>query len=150
VGVSNHSPSQVSALIRSCTRAGVALSTTQPELSLLHHGPIDDGDLDQAIELGLQPLAWSPIGGGRLAVPDAGDDPAIAPVVGVLDRIAEREGVDRTAVALAWVLAHPSRPVAIIGTQRVERITAATDALTVRLSRLDWYDLIAAAGHPLP
>ena len=62
-----------------------------------------------------------------------------------------REGVDRATVALAFALAHPCRPVAIIGTQRPERINAALDALTVTLDRADVYAIIQASeGQPLP
>ena len=59
--------------------------------------------------------------------------------------------MDRAAVALAFVLAHPSNPVAIIGSQTPERIRAATATLEVRLDRGDVYDIIeAATGLPLP
>jgi len=152
VGTSNLTPSQHSALHHHCVAAGVELVTIQPELSLLHQDPIDDGTLDQAMAHDLVPLAWSPVGGGRLVADDAtsGRTGTEAAVVAVLDRLAEREGVDRAAIALAWVLAHPSRPVAIVGTQRPDRIAAAADALRVQLDRSDWYELAAAAGRPLP
>jgi predicted oxidoreductase len=142
VGVSNHSVTQTAAL-QSYLEA--PLVTTQPELSLLHLDPIDDGVLDAAMQHDLTPLAWSPLGGGRLATGDA--PPGL---VATLDELAEREGTTRTAVALAFVLAHPSRPIPIIGTQRPERIRQAAAALEVNLSRSDWYRLVAAAGRELP
>jgi len=38
-----------------------------------------------------------------------------------------------------------------VGTQRPERLRACADALRVRLSRRDWYDVLAASqGHPHP
>lgn len=143
IGVSNHSPSQVAAL--QAHLGDVPLATVQPELSLLHIDPIDDGVLDGAMAGGLTPLAWSPLGQGRLATGDAA--PAL---LSAIDAVAERESVSRSTVALAWVMAHPSRPVPIIGTQRPERIREAAGALDVALSRADWYSLIAAAGRPLP
>ena len=58
---------------------------------------------------------------------------------------------DKAAVAIAFVLAHPARPVAIIGSQRVERLQDAATALEVGLSRADAYRIIEAAeGVPLP
>ena len=143
IGVSNHSPSQVAAL--QAHLGDVPLATVQPELSLLHIDPIDDGVLDGAMAGGLTPLAWSPLGQGRLATGDAA--PAL---LSAIDAVAERESVSRSTVALAWVMAHPSGPVPIIGTQRPERIREAAGALDVALSRADWYSLIAAAGRPLP
>jgi predicted oxidoreductase len=71
--------------------------------------------------------------------------------VATLDRLAEREGVERTTVALAFVLAHPSRPVAIVGTQRPERLAEAARAIEVHLDRNDAYDIVEASeGVPLP
>ncbi|MGA1345475.1 MAG: aldo/keto reductase [Ilumatobacteraceae bacterium] len=69
----------------------------------------------------------------------------------VLDEIAAREGSDRSTVALAFVLAHPSRPIAIIGTQRPERIAATSDVGRVTLDRADVYAIVQASeGRPLP
>jgi predicted oxidoreductase len=143
VGVSNHSPSQVAAL--QAHLGDVRLVTTQPELSLLRLDPIDDGTLDAAMASDLTPLAWSPLGGGRIA------SGAIPPgLASAIDAVAERDGVSRAAVALAWVMAHPSGPIPIIGTQRSERIRDAGAAVEVELSRADWYALVAAAGRELP
>ena len=142
VGVSNMAPSQVDAL---AAHLGHPPATVQPELSLLHLDPLWDGTLDQCLRDGVVPLAWSPLAGGRLATD------AHAELTPLLDRLAAREGVDRSAIALAFVLAHPSRPVAIVGSQRPERLEAATTALGVHLTRSDAYDLIeAATGEPLP
>ncbi len=142
LGVSNHTPTQLAALQ---AHLDVPLATTQPELSLLHLDPIDDGVLDAAMQHGLTPLAWSPLAGGRLM---SGDAPSA--LVEVLDALAEREGATAGAVALAFVLAHPSGAIPIVGTQRPERIREAATALDVRLSKADCYSLIAAAGRALP
>ena len=143
-GVSNHTPAQVAALQ---AHLPVPLATNQPELSLHHRAPLHDGTLDQCLERAITPLAWSPLAGGRLA---SGDGVPSA-LLERLDRLAAREHVTRAAVALAFVLAHPARPVAIVGTQRIERLAELTAAAQVRLSRRDVYDLIVAAqGEPLP
>jgi predicted oxidoreductase len=144
VGVSNHTPAQTAAL---AAHLPFTLVSTQPEFSAAHLAPMRDGTFDDCMRAGTAVLAWSPLAGGRLATGD-GVRPEL---LDVLDRLAERESVDRTAVALAFVLAHPARPVAIIGTQRPERITAATAALGVQLSRADVYAIVQASeGVPLP
>ena len=69
----------------------------------------------------------------------------------VLDEIASRERTDRASVALAFVLAHPARPIAIIGTQRPERIATSLEAARVTLDRADVYAIVQASeGRPLP
>ena len=69
----------------------------------------------------------------------------------MLDALAAREGVDRATVAIAFVLAHPAAPVAIIGSQNPERIAGTTAALDVELTRTDVYAIIQASeGVPLP
>ena len=49
--------------------------------------------LDQAMRLGLTPLAWSPLGGGRLLAPVNARDKAVA---AELDRIGAEQGVGRS------------------------------------------------------
>jgi predicted oxidoreductase len=49
------------------------------------------------------------------------------------------------------VLAHPSRPVAIVGTQQLGRVADAVAASAVRLTRSEVYEIIEASeGVPLP
>ena len=147
VGLSNYTPSQHDAL------AGLLdfpIAAIQPQFSAAHLEPMRDGTFDRAMRDGIVPMAWSPLAGGALATGDT--VAAVRPeLIGVLDRIAQREEVDRAVVALAFVLAHPSRPVAIIGSQQPQRIAAANTALRVYLDRNDCYDIIEASeGVPLP
>jgi predicted oxidoreductase len=144
VGVSNHTPAQVAAL-----RAHLPfpLASNQPEYSALHLDPLRDGTFDDCMGHATVPLVWSPLAGGRLATGD-GVGPEL---LDALDRLAEREQVDRATIALAFVLAHPAAPVAIIGSQSPERIAASTAALGVVLGRSDVYAIIQASeGVPLP
>jgi aryl-alcohol dehydrogenase-like predicted oxidoreductase len=86
---------------------------------------------------------------GRLAAADG--DATARRVIAALDLLAVREGVSQAAVAIAWVLAHPARPVALIGSQTPQRLKDAAAALRVQLSRTDWYGvLVAARGAPMP
>lgn len=144
LGVSNHTPAQVEAL---CAYLRHPIISNQPEYSVARLGAQRDGTLDQCMRLGLTPLAWSPLAGGAVVTGEG-----IRTELSVaLDRLAGREGVGRAAVALAFVLAHPSRPVAIVGTQSRERLREATDALRVQLDRRDVYDLVQASeGVALP
>ena len=76
---------------------------------------------------------------------------AAAELLEVLDSLAAREGVDRATIAIAFVLAHPAAPVAIVGSQNPGRIAGTTAALDVELTRTDVYSIIQASeGVPLP
>ncbi len=144
IGVSNHTPAQVSALQ---SHLDVSIAANQPEYSAACTAPLRDGTFDQCMERGIVPLAWSPLAGGALVTGD-GMRPEL---MAVLDRLADREGVDRSTIALAFALAHPARPVVIIGTQTEDRIRGASAALGCTLDRQDVYDVIQASeGVPLP
>lgn len=144
IGVSNFTPSQIAALQ---AHLDAPIVSSQPEFSAVHLDPMFDGQFDQCAELGIAPMAWSPLGGGRLATGEGVRDELVA----VLDRLAEREGVDRATIALAFVLAHPTRPIAVIGTMQPERIAASAAAVQVHLDRNDCYDIVEASrGVPMP
>lgn len=144
VGVSNFTPRQHEAL---AAHLPFPLATTQPEYSAAHLVPLRDGTLDLCMRDGVLPLAWSPLGGGRLA-DGSGTRPEL---LAVLDRLAEREGTDRATIAVAFVLAHPAKPVALLGTQRPERLAQLSAATGVGLDRNDVYDVIEASeGARLP
>ncbi len=148
IGVSNYTPAQVDALQRFLP---FPLVSQQPEFSVLALEPLRDGVLDQCMERTLTPLAWSPLAGGALARDAEPGDERVRSVVGELDRLAREQGVDRSSVALAFVLAHPSGAVPIVGTQEIPRIRRCKEALGVALTRRDWYALVEASqGERLP
>lgn len=145
LGVSNVTPSQFDLLQ---SHLDLPLVTTQPELSIWRSDPVHDGTLDQCQVRDVTPLAWSPLGGGRVG---GGGAATADPVDEAMDRLGALHGVDRAAIALAFVLRHPSRPVPIIGTQSSERIRSAAAALRVELEREHWYELYqAGTGESLP
>lgn len=144
IGISNHTAAQHTALH---AYLGDALATSQPEYSVAHLDPLRDGTFDCCARDHVTPLAWGPLAGGRVATGD-GLRPEL---VAVLDELAAREGVSRATIGIAFTIAHPTRPVAIIGTQTPARIREATDALRVHLGRTDCYRIVVASeGTPLP
>jgi predicted oxidoreductase len=145
LGVSNFTQGQIAALQHFL---GNKLVTTQPEISPLRITCFENGELDQAMMLGLTPLAWSPLGGGRLAAPETARDKAVA---AALDAVASAQGVSRTVAAYSWLMAHPAGIIPIIGSQTPARIAEGAEALKVRWTRTDWYAvLVAARGERLP
>jgi predicted oxidoreductase len=148
-GVSNYSAAQFEALRRYLP---FDLCCVQNELSPLAIEGVADGTLDAAMAAGAAVIAWSPLAQGRLAVsPGAASDARTAAVIAALDAVAERAGTTRTAVAYAWVMAHPARPVPLIGSQNPGRIREALGAYSVQITREEWYRiLVAARGARMP
>ncbi|WP_341711443.1 aldo/keto reductase [Erythrobacter sp.] len=145
LGVSNFTQSQIEALAHFLDTPLVA---TQPEISPLRIDCFENGELDQAMRLNLAPLAWSPLGGGRLLAPQGERDRAVA---AELDRIAAEQGVSRSVAAYGWLMAHPAGIVPIIGSQSAGRIAEGAAALGMCWTRQDWYAvLVAARGERLP
>lgn len=93
--------------------------------------------------------AWSPLQFGMFGGTfiDNADFPELNKA---LATIAEREGVSKAAVAIAWILRHPAKMQAIIGTMNSEHIKDTCDAVKVNLSHHDWYELYLASGKFLP
>ncbi len=145
IGVSNHTTAQINALQ---SFLNVPIAATQPELSPFRLGPIENGELDQAMQMDMAVLAWSPLGGGRISDPQSARDKA---TTAALDQAAQAHNVSRAAAAYSWIMAHPSRPIPIIGSQNAARIKEAADAYKVQWTRDSWYDIfVASRGEPLP
>lgn len=120
------------------------LVTNQIEISLKEISPFTNGDLAFHQRLGTKLMAWSPLGGGAL-ISEGGQLGA------VLDEIAGAHGVDRSAVAVAFLLAHPAGLLPVMGTNNTDRIAKISDALKVSIDRETWYRLYEAAlGNEVP
>jgi hypothetical protein len=143
-GVSNFTVGQTQAL-HSYLEGGLA--STQPEFSATQLAPMRDGTFDFCMTHHITPLAWSPLAGGRLAT---GEGVSID-LLAVLDDLAAAKSVSRAAIATAFVLAHPSRPIAILGTQEPERLVDLANAASVQFTRGELYAIVQASeGQPLP
>lgn len=142
-GVSNFTPAQFD-LLNDC----IPLVTNQIELSPLHLDPLHDGTLDQCQRLRIAPMIWSALAGGRLF---NDTDPRSQRVRDTLNELAERYGVSSTTIAYAWILHHPSRPVVLTGSHRIEAMREAVAACNVKLSRDCWFALwTASTGVNVP
>lgn len=136
VGVSNFRPWDFS-LLQSAMET--PLVANQIELSLLTHEPFVNGDLAFLQEHEVRPMAWSPLGGGRLVKnPPAG-------LKAALDGEAAAQGVDASSIAVAWLLAHPAGIVPVMGTNDLSRIRRFAEAQRVEMDRECWFRLYTAA-----
>ena len=141
VGVSNFRPWDWK-LLQSAMKT--PLVTNQIEISLSRLSPFTDGDLSFHQRHAHPVMAWSPLGGGALMT-------GTGAAQEVLDEIAGAQGVDRAAVATAFLLAHPARIIPVMGTNTLSRIAKLSDALKVTLDRETWFRLYQAGlGQEVP
>lgn len=145
-GVSNFTVHQFELLN---SRMDRPLATNQIEFSLLHMNAMEDGILDQCQRLRILPMAWSPFAGGQLF---STENPASDRIRAAAAEISVRHGgATLEQLALAWIMAHPSRPIPVLGTNQPDRIRAAVKAASIRIDRQDWFVLwTAAKGHRIP
>lgn len=146
-GVSNFRASQITALQSACP---MRLIVNQIEISLANLSSFEDGTLDQCLAEKITPMAWSPLAAGKLGdgakrLLPSQEAYRPEPILAALDAIAKARGTGRTAVALAWLLRHPSRIIPLVGSTNLANIRAASRADELDLSRDEWYRLLEAA-----
>jgi predicted oxidoreductase len=145
-GVSNFTPSQFALL---SSRLDTPLVTNEVQCSVLHLDVFLDGTLDQCQQMRFRPLAWSPLGGGRLFSEDS--ERALRLRAELEAIAADLGGIPPDQLALAWLLRHPAGIVPIVGTFRPERVAAAAAAEDVSLTREQWFRIwVASTGERLP
>ncbi len=127
-GVSNFTPSQFRALQK---HLPFPLVTNQIEISLSRIDPFFNGDLDLMLELGVSPMAWSPLAGGKLI---AGEREVFG--------VATKYDASYSQLALAWLLKHPSYIFPIVGTTQPDRIIEAAKSTNINLDRQDWFEML--------
>jgi aryl-alcohol dehydrogenase-like predicted oxidoreductase len=125
VGVSNYSVRETRSIDAQLRKRGLRLASNQIEFSLLRRSPETSGLLAACAELGVVPLAYSPIGQGRLTGKYSASNPPpgnrnfsahpmekVDEVVAELRRIGEANG-GRTPsqVALNWIIAKGAVPI---------------------------------------
>lgn len=139
-GVSNFSRHQFEALNRR-----IPLVTNQVEFSPLHTAPMFDETFDGLQDVGVSPMIWSPLAGGRLF--NGGEEHADNLRL-VIKGIADELGKPFASVVFAWIMQLPSRPVPLTGTGRIEAIAVAVAGTQFTLGKQDWFKILRAArGH---
>jgi predicted oxidoreductase len=147
-GVSNFTPWQYQSL-----SSAVRLVTNQVEFSPLRLDPVTDGTFDQLQSLGVSPMIWSALGGGRLFSTSAGDPDATraARIRAAIDALAQTLGVSPATVVYAWILRLPSKPIVLTGSQRMSVLDEAVEATRLTLSIQQWFSIYEAAlGQEVP
>ena len=93
-------------------------------------------------------MIWSPLAGGRLMT---GEDAVARRVRSALSAVGARHSVSAATIAFAWLLRHPSRPIPVAGSRRIDAMREAVAALDVVLNAQDWNEIWeAGSGHEVP
>ena len=161
-GVSNHNPKQIELLKKYVEQDLIA---NQLQLSVMHTGLIDAGvqvntiydngiaqdggilDYSRLNDMTIQ--AWSPFQYGTFEGVFI-DNEKFPSVNAKLQEIGEKYGVNKSTIAVAWILRHPAKIQTVVGTMNPERLANIAKASDIVLTREEWYEIYRAAGNVLP
>lgn len=144
-GVSNYLPGQFDSLQ---AHLDFPLVTNQVEISVTALQEFDNGTIDLCQEIGISPMAWSPLSGGSLF---KGETHRFLTIRNVLHKISDEYGVSIDQIMYAWLLNHPANIIPIVGSGKIERVKTAVDAFDIDLTRQQWFELwVASKGENVP
>lgn len=139
-GVSNFTPVQFEMLQKFVE---VKIVTNQIEFSPYCLEHFENGNINFLQKEKISPMAWSPLGGGRLF--DNTNEKAVR-IRKKMEIIAIEIGIDNiAAIAIAWILKHPVNAIPIVGSGKIERVQQAVDAMKIELSREQWFEIFVAS-----
>lgn len=161
-GVSNHNALQIQLLNKYFNNE---IAINQLQFSVAHSGMIDSGinvnmttegsvDRDGSIldfcrlnDITIQ--AWSPFQYGRIEGVFL-DNEKFPELNSKINEVASEYNVSNSVIAVAWILRHPAKIQAIVGSTNIDRVKDISKAMDIKLTREQWYDIYASAGKILP
>ena len=135
-GVSNFTTSQVALLHKY-----IPVEHHQVEISVTNLNAFDNGVLDQCQLEKIEAQSWSPMGNG-LFTENTEQHTRILAEAASLSKV---YACSVNQILLAFLYAHPSQIVPVIGTTKFERISEAKKAMEIELKREDFYKLWTAS-----
>jgi aryl-alcohol dehydrogenase-like predicted oxidoreductase len=165
IGLSNFAAWQVMKAQAVAARFDLAVSIFQPMYSLVKR-QAEVEILPMCVDQGIEIAPYSPLGGGVLTGKYLRGETGrltsdkryaqryathwIADTTQELVTLADELGYDPAVLAVAWCMAHPSRPRPIISARTAEQLGPSLAALDFKMSE-DLYDRISAlAPKPAP
>lgn len=135
-GLSNFLPHQVDSIMRFAP-----VEANQVQCSITHTDAMYDGTLDQAKQLNVEPMAWSPLGSLFKNV----QDPSVARIREAAVDLVDKYDTDLAGLALAFLAKHPSKISPVVGTTKLDRLADAKKGFETELELEDWFILLEAA-----
>ncbi|PLX10308.1 MAG: oxidoreductase [Marinilabiliales bacterium] len=145
-GVSNFNPLQYQLLNSVVDKK---LINNQVEISPFHLEHFDNGNLEFFQKEKIIPTSWSPLAGGRIFNPQTEREIEIK---NTMVEVGEELGTDKLdQVALAWLFAHPSGIIPILGSGNINRIKSAVASIELKINLEQWFKIYnASRGEELP
>lgn len=135
-GLSNFLPHQVDSIMRFAP-----VEANQVQCSITHTDAMYDGTLDQAKQLNVEPMAWSPLGSLFKNV----QDPSVARIREAAVDLLDKYDTDLAGLALAFLAKHPSKISPVVGTTKLDRLADAKKGFETEIELEDWFILLEAA-----
>ena len=161
-GVSNQNPYQMELLQ---SYLDMPLCANQLQLSIMHATMIqsginvnmyndsainrDGGVLDYCRLKNITIQPWSPMQHGFFKGCFV-DNELFPELNAVLEKLANKYGVSKTTIAIAWLLRHPAKMQPVTGTTNPQRLKDSFKATEISLTREEWYEIYKSAGNILP
>ncbi len=140
-GVSNFTVSQMQLI-----DSREFIYANQIEFSLTAHQTMFDGTLDFMQLNAITPMCWSPLGKVFREQDEQTDR-----IHKILDELSKKYNASKDQLLLAWILKHPAGIHPVIGTTSKDRISLASKAAEIPLTKVDWFKmLVASQGHKVP
>ena len=118
-------------------------------ISVMNMTAFHDGTIDMCQKMRISPMVWSPLANGRLFKENSDQLQRIRCVLDEVGKMFDNASLDQ--VALAWLLAHPTKILPILGTRKPDRIKNAVGAENIKLSREQWFRIWSAStGRVVP
>lgn len=165
IGVSNYAAWQVMKAQCVATRLGTRIDVIQPMYNLVKR-QAEVELLPMCASEGIQPVPYSPLGGGLLTGKYASggtgrliEDERYAARYGrpemhesarALSALAAELGTQAATLAVAWVAAHPSRPAPILSARNAAQLAPSLAAMSLTLDPALYARLSALSATPPP
>lgn len=100
----------------------------------------------------MQIQSWGSLSQGLFCGRDvSGESITIQETAKYVKTLAQQYATSTEAIVLAWLMHHPANIQPVIGSTNIERISACTKALSINLTREQWYQIYTLArGSELP
>ena len=139
-GVSNFTPQQFETL---AAYTDEKLVTNQVEVSPLCLEHFDNGNMDYFLQRNIKPMAWSPLAGGQLLNPSTEKEQRVFNTLTNIANELHINSIDK--LIYSWLLMHPTAIIPVVGTQKIERIKNAVNALSINMSLEQWFQIYTAS-----
>jgi predicted oxidoreductase len=93
--------------------------------------------------------AWSPFQYGFFEGVYV-DNPDFPEINVKLQELADKYGVTKNTIVIAWILRHPAKMQPLTGTMNPQRLLECAAATDITLTKQEWYEIFSSAGNVIP